>query len=256
MRTGISRPTKGLVEAREMLALARRHGFEGVQFKPNQYTGLEGGLTRAAFDQAYGPLGLLARGGLIIYCPGNLELWKPRILPILDFAKAVGADQICVCASVRRPESGPAPHSGAAEILMEIGKLAQSGGLRLSLHNHAGSIFESREDILRMAELLDPAYCGLTMDTAHFAKAGELDLETLIPQISSHLLNVHLKDLDAEGRFCPLGRGRLNLSGVLRALRDCDYQEWLIVDEESIHVPVDEAFAISRKYLEGATGHE
>lgn len=249
MKTGISRPTHNLAEAREMLAEAEKLGFSGVQLKPHQYDTLEGGLTQSAFAGAYGPRAKLACGGLISYCGGDISRWELHLLPVFDFAHSIAADHICICAGVARPPSGKPAHEEAARTLMALGKIARTKDLRLSLHNHADSIFESREDILRMAELLDPEYCGLTMDTAHFAKAGCTEIETLVPQLSNHLLNVHLKDLDEKGQFCPLGRGRLDLSSIIRALKTIGYEQWLIVDDESMDLPMKEAFAISRAYL-------
>ena len=63
MKLGISRPTNSMEEAREMLILAARQGFEGVQFKPNQYPNLD----VTSFENEYGELAGLVRGGLIVY---------------------------------------------------------------------------------------------------------------------------------------------------------------------------------------------
>jgi inosose dehydratase len=122
--------------------------------------------------------------------------------------------------------------------------------VKVSLHNHARSIFETTADLLRMVELLDPDVCGLTLDTAHLAKAGESEAAAWIPRLQSHLWNVHLKDLDENGRFCPVGRGTLDLRSVLEVLPAIGYRHWLIVDDESRDVGLHEAFAVSRVYLD------
>jgi len=234
MKTGISRPTQGLEDTRAMLRLAEIHGFEGVQFKPDQYADSGTPVTPEVFDQSYGSLARLVCSGLIVYCPADLSAWPAQLLPVFDFAARVGAEQVCVCAG----KLG-APHEEAG-----------LRGVSLSLHNHVDSIFESEDDVLRMVDLLDPVFCGLTMDTAHFVKAGLTDLASLIPRIRSHLLNVHLKDLNDAGQFCPLGRGRVDLRSLIEALQAEGYADWLVVDEESKEVSHEEAFAVSRKFLQ------
>ena len=250
MKTGISRPTRNLEEAQAMLGLAQEFGFEGVQFKPNQYGGPGGPLTAEEFRQSYGNRADLVRAGLIVYCRPNLSEWKRQVFPVAKFAAQVGAQHICICAGVPKPTSGKAPHAEAAAMLNLLGAEGKLRGVHLSLHNHAHSIFESADDLLRMVDLLDPELCGITLDTAHLAKGGHTDAASLIPRLRSHLWNVHLKDLDDSGRFCPIGRGTLDLRAVLETLPVVGYENWLIVDDESREVGVEEAFAASREFLE------
>jgi sugar phosphate isomerase/epimerase len=250
MKIGISRLTQDLEEARTMLALARELGFDGVQLKPNQYGDAGGPPGPDGFARSYGELAGMARAGLIIYCPPDLQAWKATVSPVLEFAAKIGAEHVCLCGGLRRTPGGKAPHADAAAELNRLGAEGKSLGVHLSLHNHARSIFESTDDLLRMVELLDPEHCGLTLDTAHLAKAGEPDAAGLLQRLQSHLWNVHLKDLDENGRFCPIGRGTLNLRAVLEALPAINYEYWLIVDDESRDVGLQEAFTVSRAYLD------
>ena len=78
---------------------------------------------------------------------------------------------------------------------------------------------------------------------------------------------IHLKDvdgdiLDAVRRdavdfntairrrvFTELGRGRLDITALLAALRDIDYDGWLMVEQDSSWGPPSEAAAIGRRVL-------
>lgn len=91
--------------------------------------------------------------------------------------------------------------------------------LRASLHNHVNGLFERDTNLERIAVHLDPARCGLTFDTAHATKGGIADLGAAIPKFARHIVNVHVKDLAADGSFCPLGHGTLNLESVFVARR-------------------------------------
>ncbi|MBW3635320.1 MAG: sugar phosphate isomerase/epimerase, partial [Armatimonadetes bacterium] len=108
---------------------------------------------------------------------------------------------------------------------------------------------ETEEDIARLLERIDPEICGLTLDTAHAAKAGIPHVERLAVRFQRHLLNVHLKDLSAEGQFCALGQGTLPLRPILDALTAINYDQWLIVDEETASLQTDEAFSVAAEFL-------
>ena len=98
-----------------------------------------------------------------------------------------------------------------ARVLNGIGDRAQRRGVSVSLHNHVGGVFENADDFEAMAGRFDGAKAGFTVDTGHTAKAGIDDAGELIRRYRALLRNVHLKDMDAKGNFCPLGRGGVDL---------------------------------------------
>ena len=245
MKIGVSRPTETLAQTRRMLDLAARHGFEGVQLKPPQYRG----LSAAQFRETYAENSALVRGGLIFYVGAEIESWRAHLEPVLSFAAAVGAGHVCVCGAVGRQANGAKRQREAARALNEIGRIGAGLGLQISLHNHADSLFETAEDLDFTLGHLEPELCGLTLDTAHFAKAGIADIAALVRRFGPRIVNLHLKDMDAGGRFCPLGTGTLALDEVVSALAEIRYDQWLIVDDESLDFEVEDAFGISRDFL-------
>lgn len=250
MKIGVSRPSNTPAESYEVLQTARALGFAGVQLKSAQYNGFVN--SPEGFKDRYGPLSDLAQGGLIVYPGNDPHSWPERLHPILSFAALVGAPHICLCSGVYATGASEAQVRGVAEVLMKIGVRAQEAGLIISIHNHVNSLVESEADIVRLLDQLDPDLCGLTLDTAHAAKAGIPSVAALAVRFRKHLLNVHLKDLAADGRFCALGQGTLDLPPILRALEEIDYRQWLIVDEETIELSTSEALQIACDYLRQA----
>jgi len=247
MRIGISRFSHTPQEAHEVLAAARRHGFDGVQLKPPQYQAFVS--SPPAFQLEYGALADLAGGGLIVYPGGDPGSWVNQSEQILPFATAIGAGHICHCSGVYHTNAADEQVRAVADALMAIGRRASSQGLVISIHNHVDSLVESEADIARLLEIVDPTLCGLTLDTAHAAKAGIADVAQLVRRFKGHLLNVHLKDLATDGTFCALGQGTLDLRPILTALTEINYDQWLIVDEETAALGTEDAFRVAHDYL-------
>lgn len=246
MNTGISRMSSP-EGAREVMEAAARFGFDGVQMKPNQYRPT--GMTASGFEAAFPGLTHLAAGGLIAYPPPDLDAWEEHLAPVFPFAAAIGASHVCLCSGVKRRDDSDARFREAADVLTAAGHAARDAGVRISLHNHAHCMWESENDLARQTDLLDPEIVGLTIDTGHCAKGGITDIPALIRRFQPFLLNVHLKDMTADGAFCPLGTGTVDLASVIETLLDLGYDRWLIVDEESEGVPVEDAFAQTVDYL-------
>lgn len=247
MDIGISRPSWEEQDNQQIFSLAKELKFDGVQVKPHQYEPID--LDPDRFKQEYGSLSDLARGGIIVYLGSEYKTWESKLPKFLSFVKGVGAKQICICAGVREENLDHRGIKGVAEVLNELGKQANHAGAVVSLHNHAGSLFESIEQLKRVFEYIDPQYCGMTFDTAHAAKGGIDDLAGALEHFKSVVNNVHLKDLSTDGTFCALGEGTLDLKSVLRTLGAWDYQEWLIVDEETKGLSVREAYDKSAAFL-------
>lgn len=244
MKIGISRAMPANESVTEMLASARRHGFDGVQLKQGQYAAHLS--APESFRKEHGDLAALAGGGLVAYPGGDVSVWVEKLSPIVGFAAAVDAGHVCICTSVAR---GGDAYERVAKTLNGIGGEATKRGVSISLHNHVGGVFENADDFEAFAGRFDPACAGFTIDTGHTAKAGIADAGVLVRRYKALLRNVHLKDMDAAGNFCPLGRGGVDLGCVLQALRDVAYDGWLVVDEETHGVPTDEAFGIAAAYL-------
>jgi inosose dehydratase len=147
-----------------------------------------------------------------------------------------------------------------AKILTEIGKRTADLGIPLGYHNHMGTIGEKPEDVDRILDAADPRYVKLELDVAHYTQGGG-DPVRAIRRYADRLLFLHLKDVETTPsgragqpyRFVELGRGRVNLAGVLDALRDVKFRGWAVVELDAVpdnaRTPKDSAL-IAKQYLQ------
>jgi inosose dehydratase len=140
-------------------------------------------------------------------------------------------------------------------------------GLRVAFHSHAGTFVERPEELDRLLALGPPDQLGLCLDTGHVAYAGG-DPAQLIRRYGDRLWHVHLKDVSgvvadraraerldfmtavARGLFVPIGQGIVGFEQIFAALRDVDYDGWVVVEQD---VVADEQGRMTPDPLESAT---
>jgi inosose dehydratase len=154
-----------------------------------------------------------------------------RIRTACRLAARFGASRLVVGGGARRAAgTTPEDYDRLAAGLDAVVDLAAEHGLDASYHPHLGTIVESPDELDRLMERSRIGFCP---DTAHLA-AGGGDPAAQIRQYGDRLRHVHLKDLSRKtGEFLPLGAGDLDLADVVRAVRDADYDSWLIVELDS-----------------------
>lgn len=148
--------------------------------------------------------------------------------------------------------------------LTELGKRTADVGIPLGYHHHMGSLGEGPDEIDRIMNAVDPRYVKLELDVAHYLQGGGDPIEA-IRKYHSQILFLHLKDVEtrtpapAPGqnparpfRFVELGRGRVDLPGVMRALTDVRFDGWIVVEldavPDNVHSP-KAAAENNRRYL-------
>jgi sugar phosphate isomerase/epimerase len=117
-------------------------------------------------------------------------------------------------------------------------------GIILVVHPHVGTrdapgAVETREDLLRYLDERPGVFA--CPDTGHLALCGSDPVQT-IRDLGSRCRYLHLKDLPASRvgkrhasgeKFCELGTGVLDLTGVIKALEDIRYEGWIMVERDS-----------------------
>ena len=152
-------------------------------------------------------------------------------------------------------------------MLTEIGKRSADLGIPLGYHNHMNSIGERPEEVRWVMDAADPRYVKLELDIAHYQQGGG-DPVKAVRDYADRLLFLHVKDVEPKTavpggtgdaarnyRFVELGRGRVDLKGVFKALEDVRFKGWAVVELD--RVPDETrtpkaAAAISKQYLEAA----
>jgi len=120
------------------------------------------------------------------------------------------------------------------------------------LHPHIGSTGQGSGEVETYADCKNylDARPGLMLcpDTAHLTVAGS-DPAQVVLDMGKRVSYLHLKDWrptygkgPAYGRgFCELGRGMVNLRGVLMAIHEIRYDGWLCVEQDVSSIPLGSA---------------
>lgn len=104
-----------------------------------------------------------------------------------------------------------------AEILTEMGKKCEAVGLKLLYHNHDFEYKKNDEGIVPIDYLLentDPKYVNFQMDLYWVTKA-EADPLAYFEKYPGRFKSWHVKDMDNEGKFAPVGEGHIDFKRIL-----------------------------------------
>lgn len=153
-----------------------------------------------------------------------------------------------------------------AAAVSQAAEVARAAGLQAAFHPHVGTWVETGEEVHDLLRRTDAGLVKLCWDVGHAVYAGS-DPLALIRAAPERIAYVHLKDVartirdtlvrDAlgfeegvrRGVFTELGRGCLDVPGVLDALQAIGYNGWLMVEQDSSSLePIDSA-RVSRAYL-------
>ena len=174
------------------------------------------------------------------------ELW--RIEKAATLAATFGAANLVVGGGAKRAAgTTDEDYDRLAEGLDRVVDIAERVGLCASYHPHLTTIVEGPEQIDR---ILSQSRIGFCPDTGHLA-AGGGDPVDLIRRHADRVTHVHLKDFTAEPfGFHPLGRGDVDIPGVVRVLQDAGYDGWTTVELDSYDGAPGAAARESFRYLE------
>jgi L-ribulose-5-phosphate 3-epimerase len=128
-----------------------------------------------------------------------------------------------------------------AEKVIQSGKPADES-LIVNLCNQYDMYFgienhpeKGSEEILKMIKPFSPRI-GACIDTGWFATQGCNPTE-VVKVLHEHIVHVHLKDILAVGEHetCTLGDGIVDISGIIKFLKEMDYQGTMSIEHEPIN---------------------
>jgi inosose dehydratase len=151
--------------------------------------------------------------------------------------------------------------SAAAEI-------ARSAGLQALFHVHAGTLVETHADTRALLARVPDPLLKLCWDVGH-AIYGGIDPVAVVREFPERIAYIHLKDLDGgvlaelqrdelgflqgirKRVFTEVGRGVLDVPGLLAALGEIGYAGWLMVEQDSSWLAPADSARTSLGYLRG-----
>lgn len=104
-----------------------------------------------------------------------------------------------------------------ADILNTLGQKANKAGLKLLYHNHDFEFKKNAEGIVPidyLLENLDSKYVNFQMDLYWVTKAGANPI-AYFNKYPGRFKIWHVKDMDQQGRFAPVGEGSINFKNIL-----------------------------------------
>lgn len=173
-----------------------------------------------------------------------------------------------------RGESADAPHlrpaewDEFAERVCQAAEIARQHGLQATFHLHAGTWVESRAELEELLRRAAAPLVKLCWDVGH-AICGGVDPIAVVREHPERIAYIHLKDVDAvvlqrvrqdkvnfddairRRVFAEVGRGCLDVPGLFAALREIEYDGWLMVEQDSTWLAPAESARMSRNYLRG-----
>jgi sugar phosphate isomerase/epimerase len=144
----------------------------------------------------------------------------------------------------------------AAEVYNRAAEIGRASGVTVAVHpsSHHNTLLFSRADYDQIFALLEPQV-GWVPDTGHILRGGQSMADTLASH-QARIRYVHLKDVDAQGKWAMLGSGSCDVSAVISAARQAPrFNGWIVVEEESDAAASDPAAAV-RANLEALRSNE
>ena len=154
-------------------------------------------------------------------------------------------------------------------LLTELGKRTADVGIPMVYHHHMNSTGEKPAEVAAVLDAADRRHVRLLFDVAHYQQGGG-DPAAAIRQYREWIDVVHLKDVRDRtpqarqaGRtggsdagpayeFVELGRGRVDMAGVFKALDAIAFDKWAIVELDRVVDPgrtPKQSAEINKKYL-------
>ncbi|MGL6259897.1 sugar phosphate isomerase/epimerase family protein [Vibrio sp. WXL210] len=265
----------------KVLMDASDSGYHGIELGPDGYFPLEKGLLRSACQ---------VRG--LEVCAGKIELpfadtlqmssILDEVAHICQHLASLEVKTLLIMEGVHSQRSGHRDHSATAirltvkqkqqlnDNLDAIISIANKYGLRCLLHPGVGGYIRYQDEIDFVLHQLPESRLGLCLDVGHAFLDG-MDPVSIIHQYGRRIEHVHLKDISmqkrrlavrdrlewvdaySQGIVTPLGEGDIQLSQIIEALNQLDYQGWLVVEHEHACDNAEQVSADlsrSRQYLQ------
>jgi len=200
----------------QALAMTSRLGLKRIAFK-SMHLPLETGEEEIkAVAAKVREQGLELYGCGVVYMKSEAEVRQA-----FDYARAAGMKIII----------GVPNH----ELLDLVEAKVKEYDIRLAVHNHGpgDKLYPTPESVLEKVGHRDRRL-GLCMDVGHTQRSG-IDPSQAARKAAERLFDVHIKDVSkptAEGTTVEIGRGMIDIPGLLRTLKTIKYSGTLALEYE------------------------
>lgn len=138
-----------------------------------------------------------------------------------------------------------------ADILTKLGEKCKAAGLELLYHNHDFEFVKDADGNVVIDYLLencDPKLVNFQMDLYWVTKAGA-DPVAYFKRYPGRFKIWHVKDMDAQGRFAPVGNGSIDFKRILANKKLSGMKYYYVEQDACFNETPLEAIQISHKGL-------
>lgn len=239
-------------------------GFRGIQLRSNAVE--KWGERTAELRERLQKKGL----ALLCFSSGTVDADSARQKEYIEthvkharFVQALGGRTLQLIS--RRPaDRGPSAleFQRLGLLLDEVGKRTLELGVRLVYHNHMRGIGEAPDEVARVLDATNPKLVSLLLDIAHYQQGGG-DPVAAVSRHKDRISVLHLKDVvsplpgDARParqsyRFVELGRGQVDVPGVIAALEKLSWNGPAVIELDAVTDPArtpKDCAAINKQYV-------
>ncbi len=188
-------------------------------------------------------------GGLNIahYNDGIRRESVTQLKESIEMAHAFGAELVlAVPGWVYSPQIFPIEKARkyAVESLSECAGVAKDYGIRIGLENTL--TFVEASDILAIIKEVGASNVGSYVDVSNALRSGFAPAE-YIRRLDKTILAVHLSDANNRNDHLPIGKGDIDFSQIIKALKDVDYRGNIVFEMFNV---VSTELSQSRKTIE------
>jgi sugar phosphate isomerase/epimerase len=111
-------------------------------------------------------------------------------------------------------------------------KLAEKQKVKLAVETHLNMLTDTTLSTMRLVDMFDSPAVGVNLDFCNVFLGGDAPDESIL-QIQDKVYFTHVKDVDTDvsNRYwTPLGQGKLNYPGIIKALTEIGYNGYLSIE--------------------------
>src|SRR6185437_6934650 len=216
LRLGIAGYTFLHIPMDQGIAMMKRMAIEAMSIK-DFYLPLNSGADKIAeVVAAFRAAGIRIYGAGVIYMKTEADVDRA-----FEYAKMLGVDLII---------AAPNP-----ELLGYVEGKVKTYRIRVAIHNHGpeDKLYPSPVNVYEHIKGLDDRM-GLCLDIGHAARAGA-DPVKVVNDYGPRIFDLHIKDLSVISKVAKpteLGRGVLDIPGLLKALKRIRYSGYCSIEHE------------------------
>ncbi len=156
-----------------------------------------------------------------------------KVIGITKLVKKYGGNYVVIAVNGRRPPGagGRGPQgpdtfnfkehkADMVAALNDYGMAVADLGLSTGLHQHTGTVIETRDEVYAIMEAVNTKVMAFAPDVGQLQKAGS-DAAQVVKDFAKITNHMHLKDYSNGkymGGYCPLGMGVVDIESILNTL--------------------------------------